>query len=480
MLAAMFSVQIYQIDYVLSPPGPLDRSHYPRVPILRIFGQSSVGLRTCLHVHQVYPYCYIEYQGDLDLRHGTFMSCPVFINLRPRTVKQYVRKFKKSLNHAIALSLKRDPNSTKSQYVCAVVLVKGVKFYGFHSQYSPFLKIILLDPRLMNRVATILQSGSVMSQRFPVYESHLSFILQFMCDFGLYGCGSVGISKAYRRAVLGSETDILPEQVTSFEPSPYPPQSHMPIELDVISPEITNRTQIKERCLHHRLVIPGPERPSEPIVTSIRELWEEERVRRRALGMEPSPELPQDPSEGSRETGGGWIAEARWWDEIHSRLERERPVNQSHSSSTPPWESQVMSIFESTEALWESSYRRWKPDKQTMYETSKRDGAVLNESDLSAIEEVAEGGEVDVNEDLLAYRTIDDLVDMEEDEVYNEGRDPTDGDLDEDNAEVKEIEEESDDEDTSGNRGASRLVCEILELDPLAYSTPDLRPPTLS
>ncbi|KAF7784324.1 hypothetical protein Agabi119p4_489 [Agaricus bisporus var. burnettii] len=418
----MFSVQIYQIDYVLSPPGPLDRSHYPRVPILRIFGQSSVGLRTCLHVHQVYPYCYIEYQGDLDLRH----------------VKQYVRKFKKSLNHAIALSLKRDPNSTKSQYVCAVVLVKGVKFYGFHSQYSPFLKIILLDPRLMNRVATILQSGS------------------FMCDFGLYGCGSVGISKAYRRAVLGSETDILPEQVTSFEPSPYPPQSHMPIELDVISPEITNRTQIKERCLHHRLVIPGPERPSEPIVTSIRELWEEERVRRRALGMEPSPELPQDPSEGSRETGSGWIAEARWWDEIHSRLERERPVNQSHSSSTPPWESQVMSIFESTEALWESSYRRWKPDKQTMYETSKRDGAVLNESDLSAIEEVVEGGEVDVNEDLLAYRTIDDLGDMEEDEVYNEGRDPTDGDLDEDNAEVKEIEEESDDEDTSENRGASR------------------------
>jgi DNA polymerase zeta len=74
LLAAMFTVQIYQIDYVLSPPGPLDRSRYPKVPILRVYGQSSVGLRTCLHVHQVYPYCYIEYRGNLDPRLGMSIS----------------------------------------------------------------------------------------------------------------------------------------------------------------------------------------------------------------------------------------------------------------------------------------------------------------------------------------------------------------------------------------------------------------------
>jgi DNA polymerase zeta len=309
----------------------------------------------------------------------------------------------------------------------------------------------------MNRVATILQSGSVMSQRFPVFESHLSFTLQFMCDFGLYGCGPMEISKAYRRTVLGSDGDTLPEQVTSFEPSPYPPQTRMPIELDVISPEIVNRSRLKQRCLHDRLVIPGLERPSEPIVTSVRELWEEERRRRRALGMDPSPELPQDPSEASRETNGGWIAEARWWDEIRSRLECERLLNQCQSGSTLPWEGQVMSVFESTEAFWETHYRTWKPDNPGIDETPKHDAVVLNESDLSMIGDALEGGEVDVNEDLLAHKTTSDLGDAEEDRFGNEEHDATDEEFDGEDTEADEVGEESDTERRSGTGGVSRL-----------------------
>lgn len=69
-MVGLFTIQIYQIDYILIKPGALDHSHLSRVPVLRIYGQSSIGSRACLYVHQVYPYCYIEYPGDIHPKHG--------------------------------------------------------------------------------------------------------------------------------------------------------------------------------------------------------------------------------------------------------------------------------------------------------------------------------------------------------------------------------------------------------------------------
>ena len=59
-------VRINQIDYVVAPPGPLDNSSLYRVPVIRIYGDSSLGLKTCVHIHQVYPYFFVEY---LDKMH---------------------------------------------------------------------------------------------------------------------------------------------------------------------------------------------------------------------------------------------------------------------------------------------------------------------------------------------------------------------------------------------------------------------------
>ena len=45
-----------------------------------------------------------------------------------------------------------------------------------------------------------------MQTRFEVYEAHLSFLLQFMCDYGLYGCGELDISGASFRRVSDAES----------------------------------------------------------------------------------------------------------------------------------------------------------------------------------------------------------------------------------------------------------------------------------
>ena len=276
----------------------------------------------------------------------------------------------RSLDRAIALSYKRDPLSTKSRFVRAVLLVKGVHFYGFHSSYAPFLKIHMIDPSYLSRAVTLLKSGVVMSKKFSVFESHISFCLQFMCDFNLYGCGWLDLGEVWRRGEDhfsdeeseegGPDYENTQAVQALFKSSPHPTQSRMELEVDAVAFHILNRHALSARNIHHKLSIPGPKLPTDPLVLSVRELWEDERRRRAAKGLDPSPELPTDPSENSRRSGGDWVAEARWWDEIKQRIEAER--GQEEPPQDKGWEKWVPTTFESLDGLWEEGYRAWKPE----------------------------------------------------------------------------------------------------------------------
>lgn len=368
-------VRVNHIDHILVEPGPLDNSSQHLVPIIRIYGISSTGKKTCVHAHQVYPYFYIEYTGNIDPDSGTLsLQIPLSIfRTKTRlmfTVGSYVVELTRSLDCAIALSYKQNPLSFKSRFVRAVMLVKGVHFYGFHSSYAPFLKIHMINPSHLTRATTLLKSGVVMSKEFNVFESHISFYLQFMCDFNLYGCGWLDLGEVWRR---GEElpSDIESEEGAPdykstqaaralFKSSPYPTQSRMELEVDVVAFHILNRHALSARKIHHKLSIPGPKLPTDPLVLSVKELWEDERGRRAAKGLDPSPELPADPSENSRRPGGDWVAEARWWDEIKRRIESERGHEEPHQDKG--WEKWVPTTFESLDGLWDDEYRAWKPE----------------------------------------------------------------------------------------------------------------------
>ncbi|KAH8102662.1 hypothetical protein BXZ70DRAFT_798056 [Cristinia sonorae] len=425
------SIRINQIDHTVIPSGTLDDAGSRCAPVIRIYGKASNGQKACLHVHRVYPYFFIEYLGKTS----------------PNGVSQYIATFTHSLNHAIAVSLKRNPSSPKSQFIRAVVLVKGVHFYGFHSKYSPFLKIYINDPAYTNRAATILQSGIVMKTRFRVYENHLTFALQFLCDFGLYGCGWIDLSaNVWRRGEEDGEEDTGPQ----LNISTYHKQSRMQLELDVESHEILNRQRLTARNIHHKLCIPAPTLPSEPLVISVRELWEDERKRRIARGLPPSPDIPKDLSEGSRGRGPEWVAEARWWEHIEKRIVKERELLQAQppkveDEEEEEWTRWVMTTFDSVQALWDPRHRTWRPEKRAEaappefnpYDSSQN----VNASQVQAADQDTE---LDIDETLLASQEISVLIEQEE---VEEDRRQKENEEDADNLRREEAAEEVSPED---------------------------------
>jgi DNA polymerase zeta len=66
----LFAVRIVHLDYVLARPedgldhavSPLTRRTLRNVPVIRLFGSTPRGQKTCLHVHRVYRYFYVPFE----------------------------------------------------------------------------------------------------------------------------------------------------------------------------------------------------------------------------------------------------------------------------------------------------------------------------------------------------------------------------------------------------------------------------------
>ena len=349
-------------------------------------------------------------------------------------MKSYIHKFTNSLNHGIALSLHRNPHGPNAKYIRAVILVKGVPFYGFHTVYQPFLKILVVDPTYVSRTVTILQSGGVMRTKFTTYESHLSYYLQFMCDFSLYGCGWVDLDEVFLR---GEDRDRCePSEIPGSESlpqSPYFKQSRLPLELDVCSHQIRNRHVLDPRDIHSSLRIPTPPLPPDPLIPSVRELWEDERRRRLSNGLSASPDMPKVLSEHRRGKGGDWVDLERLQELLVKKCDQEKTESKTYQERNKSWEKWVMSTFESVEALWGSERRAWRPKRDENDEVDRINTSHSeNWSVMTADDGGADVGELDVDESMLSSQGMNKLVRDDERQVgLRDGEDDDEGEEDE-------------------------------------------------
>ncbi|KAK5107743.1 hypothetical protein LTR62_000719 [Meristemomyces frigidus] len=388
-MADTFRVRLNCLDHYQSPPTPLDpplwgpqthsstqRCNLPLLPIIRVFGATETGQKVCAHIHGAFPYLYIPYVESRE----------------QDVVARYLATLRNSIDHALALSYRRNPydsNLKSITFVAHVSLVKGVPFFGYNVGYRYYTKIYLLNPQHMTRLADLLQQGAVMQRMFQPYEAHSQYLLQWMCDFNLYGCayieleagkvgwrGPVPSQDAVEEKDVGHlwhDASVLSEAILG-EPV-FPRLSHCEIEVDFRVEDILNRNQVQARHLHHsfieRLEREGEIPVEEKLVHSMAGLWKDEtRRRKKRMGiLNPGsspfpPEVLVSMSADPRNTSeGGWIHEEEFRTMVKELAREEseatggKKIKFADFLRPEQMDDGIQTCLESVEELFPSRYR---------------------------------------------------------------------------------------------------------------------------
>lgn len=237
-------LQILAYDSYQTSPSPLDKSYstivgsqnetivpsnrpFAQVPVIRVFGKLSTGHTVLVHVHNCFPYIFVQYDE---------------LGLSRDAIKTNLKKFKLDLEKQLFLSFKktklRKPNHDDSdhdedifndysndsadaanyenKYIASLQLVKSIPFYGYHVGYTPFIKISLLNPRYLSRLSSILLLGKVGGKVYQPYEAHIPYLLQFLADFNMYGCDWMYLQNCLFRSPVISTKLLSDSEETEF------------------------------------------------------------------------------------------------------------------------------------------------------------------------------------------------------------------------------------------------------------------------
>ncbi|KAI1121306.1 DNA polymerase family B [Nemania abortiva] len=368
----VFRVRLNCIDHYQATPtiyDPLLRNDVrpsqlrkePKVPVIRVFGSTETGQKVCAHIHGAFPYLFIEYDGSLN----------------PDDVNAYIYRLHLSIDRALAVSYRRNVDDGSNRYVARITLVKGVPFYGFYVGYRFYLKIYMLNPTVMTRLAELLRQGVIMKQVLQPHEAHLQYLLQFMTDYNLYGCAYIDSQKVCFRAPVPQHEDN--EASTHLwhsqsVPQPFitddldlPRVSHCSIEVDICVHDILNRREVRERQLHHGFNEMDHPLPADlRLVHSMAGLWEDETKRRKRKMPNPTAESSPFPLEdlvsmsaGPRDSQPpGWIHEKEYRDQIQELIGQEHgmndgtEVNFDNFVKSVSFESTVKTVLQSVDDLY--------------------------------------------------------------------------------------------------------------------------------
>ncbi|KAF2723681.1 hypothetical protein K431DRAFT_282779 [Polychaeton citri CBS 116435] len=398
-MADCFRVRLNCVDHYQSHPTHLDpplwgprssatqRDSLPQVPVIRVFGSTETGQKVCCHVHGAFPYLYIPYAGPPE----------------DDAVEAYTTTLRHSIDHALALSYRRNLYDNPS-FVAHISLVKGVPFFGYTVGYSRYLKVYMLNPLHMTRLTDLLQQGAIMKRVFQPYEAHQQYLLQWMCDFNLYGCAYVETCNPRFRGPVPSWDELEdPAHLwhdrsigldVMLNEERFPRQSHCQIELDIRVEDILNRHEVQPRHLHHsfieRLSSLETLPPEEKLVHSMAGLWKDE-TRRRKLRMgikDPSsspfpPEVLVSMSADPRnDQKGGWIHEDEFREMVEELAKQERVMRGDLDISFDTFTKEhietdgVQTTLESVEELFQNRLKlKWETSSQDRTNKSSADSA---------------------------------------------------------------------------------------------------------
>ncbi|KAF2861492.1 hypothetical protein K470DRAFT_256873 [Piedraia hortae CBS 480.64] len=448
-----FRVRLNCVDHcqcaptVLDPPlwgvqATAQQAKLPQVPIIRVFGSTETGQKVCVHIHGAFPYLYVPYLESLE----------------PDVVERYISTFRASIDHALALSYRRNPHSSnprESTYVAHISLVKGVPFFGYNVGYRSFLKIYLLNPLHMTRFADLLQQGVVMKQIFQPYEAHMQYILQWMCDYNLYGCDYIETNTPSFRAPIPDWAEIHMthrwhngsiSQNCILDADRFPRMSHCQLELDIRVEDILNRHAVQPRELHQsfveRLSSQKNLPPEKKLVHSMAGLWKDEtRRRKRRMGLSDSASSPFAPevlvsmsANPRSEHYGDWIHEAEFREMVDQLAQQECAARGDTDITFGAFERQlnphdgIPTMLESVEDFYYKHISgNWNVNSGTDGTASQPQSAGNTQEipgvalvDVSNISELYEDAECESDEDTARAKALSQMRDTEVEKVVEQ------------------------------------------------------------
>lgn len=353
----LISVRIVTIDHYMSTPieeldvtySTFRSSVIKKVPILRVFGSTPAGQKTCLHLHGIFPYIYV----------------PVPESAQDGFVYRLAASIDKALNISLAMTMKPDqpqneiPEAKNNlQHVLKVVEVKGCPYYGYHSKKHRFYKVFFFNPWMLKRAADLLQSGAILGQAFQPHYSHVPYTLQFMMDYNLQGMNLLHLRHAkFRitterdastpttdeslRASSPSERLFTNSNIPSFllQPPSIHPMSSCELEIDGVAADIlnSNKSLLSMSVLAD---VKASINTREPLMNpGLEALCVDEVERRIRFGIEDGITPPSSPPRGHLSERPTYSQ--KFWSQRFSRalklaLERQKQPKPETSSAEDP------------------------------------------------------------------------------------------------------------------------------------------------
>jgi len=301
-----------------------------KVPILRVFGITPAGQKACLHIHGIFPYLYVPMPpGDN----------PGFLYRLAASLDKALNMTKTGTGFEPQRQSAFVYDNPNHHHVYKIVEVTGRPYYGYHAREHRFAKIYFYNPYDLRKASDLLASGSVMGQILQPHYGHIPYTLQFMMDYNLQGMSLIHVKIAQFRhpnlKVTYESQDVSFWSDASKEPSErlfkiekmpqnmltpdsLPPMTTCEIELDAIAADILNSNEDLSSTLGGSQNF--AKKSGNPGLNLI---WEDERLRRLAYGidLEENPLTP--PSSPPRQRSPSTLTDSEqfWNDRFDEALD---------------------------------------------------------------------------------------------------------------------------------------------------------------
>ena len=202
--------------------------------MIRIFGSDDKGVRSCVHVHGIFPYFFVLCDHAPAWGFEGFQSPETYLRVFREALDAEVKADRavervrraagvsgaRALGHGDAGDVDDDGDDDdagavdpaareeaavaravrdRSRSILAVEWVSAHPMYGFHRRRCCFIRVVCRDQGARLAAARLLRAGRVLGHAFQPYELHVGPVLQAMMDRGWAGMTFAAFRAVSRR-----------------------------------------------------------------------------------------------------------------------------------------------------------------------------------------------------------------------------------------------------------------------------------------